>query len=54
VHDTTAADRAVQAAFREVRYQSAHFDPAHFPVLRWLMEVTRTAALEHRSIASEL
>src|SRR5689334_6369692 len=52
VHDAVAADRAVQAAFQEVRYQAAHFDPAHFPVLRWLMEMTRAAALEQGSVAS--
>jgi DNA-directed RNA polymerase specialized sigma24 family protein len=52
VHDTAAAERAVQTAFQEVRYQAAHFDPAHFPVQRWLMEITRAAALEHRGVAS--
>lgn len=52
LHDTAAAERAVQTAFREVRYQAVHFDPAHFPVLTWLMEMTRAAALEYRSVAS--
>jgi DNA-directed RNA polymerase specialized sigma24 family protein len=52
VHDAVAADRAVQSAFQEVRYQAAHFDPAHFPVRRWLMEMTRAAALEQGSVAS--
>ncbi|HKW40868.1 MAG TPA: hypothetical protein VJN39_06440 [Gemmatimonadales bacterium] len=54
VHDVTTAERAVQAAFQEVRYQAARFDPAHFPVLGWLMEVTRTVALERRSVAGQL
>lgn len=53
VHDAAAAERAVQTALQEVRYQAAHFDPAHFPVLRWLMELTRAAAIEHRGVASE-
>ena len=52
VHDGAAAERAVQVAFQEVRYQAAQFDPAHFPVRRWLMEITRAAALEQRSVAS--
>ena len=52
VHDAAAAERAVQTAFKEVRYQAAHFDPAHFPVLTWLLEMTRAAALEYRSVAS--
>lgn len=45
VHDAAAAERAVQAAFEEVRYEAGRFDPAHFPVLLWLAEVTRDAAL---------
>ena len=45
LHDAAAAERAVQAAFQEVRYEAGRFDPAHFPVLSWLTEVTRTAAL---------
>jgi DNA-directed RNA polymerase specialized sigma24 family protein len=52
VHDVAAADRVVQTVFQEVRYQAAHFDPAHFPVLRWLMEMTRAAALEDRAVPS--
>lgn len=49
VHDAALAERAVQGAFQEVRYQAGHFDPAHFPVLRWLVELTRAVALEQRS-----
>jgi hypothetical protein len=52
LHDAAAAERAVQTAFQEVRFQAAHFDPAHFPVLRWLMEMTRAAALEDRGVAN--
>lgn len=45
LHDAAAAERAVQAAFQEVRYEAGRFDPAHFPVLSWLTEVTRASAL---------
>lgn len=45
LHDAAAAERAVQSTFQEVRYEAGRFDPAHFPVLSWLTEVTRTAAL---------
>ncbi len=40
------AEEVVRQAFREVRYEAAQFDPSHFPVLRWLTELTRAGALE--------
>ena len=52
LHDAADAERAVQAAFQEVRYEAGRFDPAHFPVLSWLTEVTRTAALARAHPAS--
>jgi DNA-directed RNA polymerase specialized sigma24 family protein len=48
LHDPVDAEQVVQATFREVRYEAARFDPAHFPVFGWLSELTRVGAL-HRS-----
>ena len=48
LHDPIDAEQVVQATFREVRYEAARFDPAHFPVFGWLAELTRVGAL-HRS-----
>jgi len=48
LHDPVDAEQVVQATFREVRYEAARFDPAHFPVFGWLAELTRVGAL-HRS-----
>ncbi len=45
LHDAAEAERVVQSTFQEVRYQAARFDPAHFPVLSWLTEMTRAAAI---------
>jgi len=47
LHDPVAAEQVVQATFREVRYEAARFDPAHFPVFDWLAELTRVGALQH-------
>jgi len=46
LHDPVGAEQVVQATFREVRYEAARFDLAHFPVFRWLAELTRTGALQ--------
>ena len=45
LRDATEAERVVQSVFQDVRYQAARFDRAHFPVLSWLTESTRAAAI---------
>ncbi len=45
VRDPVVAEQVVQATFREIRYEAARFDPAHFPVFGWLAELTRVGAL---------
>ncbi len=45
LRDASEAGRVVQSVFEDVRYQAARFDPAHFPVLAWLTDVTRAAAI---------
>jgi|SRR5689334_8625878 DNA-directed RNA polymerase specialized sigma24 family protein len=46
LRDASAAEHVVQATFQDVRYAAARFDPAHFPVERWLVDLTRLRALE--------
>ena len=46
LRDVPAAERVVQATFQDVRYAAGRFDPAHFPVERWLVDMTRVRALE--------
>jgi len=46
LRDPVVAEQVVQATFREVRYEAARFDPAHFPVFGWLAELTRVSALQ--------
>jgi len=46
LHDPVDAERVVQSTFHEVRYEAARFDPGHFPVDRWLAELTRVGALQ--------
>ena len=46
LRDPVDAERVVQSTFHEVRYEAARFDPGHFPVDRWLAELTRTGALQ--------
>jgi len=48
LRDPVDAEQVVQATFREVRYEAARFDPAHFPVFGWLAELTRVGALHAR------
>ncbi len=50
LRDAVAAEQVVQATFREVRYEAARFDPAHFPVFGWLEELTRVGALQHSRV----
>jgi DNA-directed RNA polymerase specialized sigma24 family protein len=50
LHDAVDAEQVVQAAFREVRYEAARFDPAHFPVFGWLAELTRVGALQRSRV----
>ena len=50
LHDPVDAEQVVQAAFREVRYEAARFDPAHFPVFGWLAELTRIGALQRSRV----
>jgi RNA polymerase sigma-70 factor (ECF subfamily) len=45
LRDASEAELVVQSVFQDVRYEAARFDPAHFPVLSWLTENTRDAAL---------
>jgi RNA polymerase sigma-70 factor, ECF subfamily len=46
LRDPVDAERVVQSTFHEVRYEAARFDPGHFPVDRWLAELTRLGALQ--------
>lgn len=46
LRDPVDAERVVQSTFHEVRYEAARFDPGHFPVDRWLAELTRVGALQ--------
>ena len=46
LHDPVDAERVVQSTFHEVRYEAARFDPGHFPVDRWLAELTSVGALQ--------
>ncbi len=48
LRDPVDAEQVVQATFRDVRYEAARFDLAHFPVFGWLAELTRVGAL-HRA-----
>ena len=50
LHDPVDAEQVVQATFREVRYEAARFDPAHFPVFGWLSELTRVGALQRSRV----
>jgi len=50
LRDPVAAEQVVQATFREVRYEAARFDPAHFPVFSWLSELTRVGALQRSRV----
>jgi RNA polymerase sigma-70 factor, ECF subfamily len=50
LHDPVVAEQVVQATFREVRYEAARFDPAHFPVFGWLAELTRLGALQRSQV----
>lgn len=45
LRDASEAERVVQSVFQEVRYAATRFDPAHFPVLGWLTELTRAGAI---------
>jgi hypothetical protein len=42
--DEAEAERLVGTAFRQLRYEAARFDPAQFPVRRWLNEVIEDRA----------
>jgi len=50
LRDPVAAEQVVQATFREIRYEAARFDPAHFPVFSWLSELTRVGALQRSRV----
>ena len=50
LRDPVDAEQVVQATFREVRYEAARFDPAHFPVFGWLAELTRVGALQRSRV----
>ncbi len=50
LRDAVAAEQIVQAAFSEVRYEAARFDPSHFPVFGWLSELTRVGALQRSRV----
>ena len=53
LHDAVVAEQVVQATFREVRYEAARFDPAHFPVFGWLEELTRVGALQYSRVRAD-
>ena len=44
--DSTEAEQVVGSAFSEVQWQARRFSPSHYPVSRWLSDITRTAAVE--------
>jgi len=44
--DAARAEEALRRTYEDARYDAARFDPTHFPVLRWLSDVTREHALE--------
>jgi|SRR5207244_1127175 len=46
--DSGEAQAIVDSTFREARWEARHFHPHHYPVSRWLAEVTRQAAVERR------
>ena len=50
LRDAVQAEQIVQAAFSELRYEAARFDPSHFPVFGWLSELTRLGALQRSRI----
>jgi len=50
LRDPIAAEDVVQSTFKEVRYEAARFDPAHFPVFSWLAEMTRLSALRRSQV----
>jgi len=50
LRDPVDAEHVVQAAFSEVRYEAARFDPSHFPVFGWLAELTRVGALQRSRV----
>jgi len=53
LRDPVDAELVVQATFREVRYEAARFDLAHFPVFSWLSELTRVGALQRSRVPPE-
>ena len=50
LRDAVQAEQIVQAAFSELRYEAARFDPSHFPVFGWLSELTRVSALQRSRV----
>ena len=50
LRDAVQAEQIVQAAFSELRYEAARFDPFHFPVFGWLSELTRVGALQRSRV----
>ena len=44
--DEAEAEHLVGTAFRQLRYEAARFDPAQFPVRRWLNEMIEDKAFE--------
>jgi len=50
LRDAVQAEQIVQAAFSELRYEAARFDPSHFPVFGWLSELTRVGALQRSRV----
>ena len=46
--DPTEAAKVVEAVAQDVLYETRHFSPTQYPVHRWLTDVTRLAALDHR------
>ncbi|HEU5262905.1 MAG TPA: sigma factor [Gemmatimonadales bacterium] len=53
--DSTEAEQIVGSAFSEVQWQARHFSPSHYPVSRWLSDITRMAAVERlRARASSI
>ncbi len=46
--DPVEAAEVVESVAQDVRYETRHFSPTQYPVHRWLTDVTRMAALDHR------
>jgi len=47
LRESTEADEVVGSVFRDVQQEARRFSPNHYPVSRWLSDITRRTAVEH-------